>query len=98
MEQQEGKRYDNFMTEHERRVNFKDVRAYENAEAQLDGKIVGLGGRDDRLKQEMIAYGGKNFDVPKHTTIEYEEMVRNKVQNNPNKVRYNKLKQANQVS
>ena len=39
------------MTEHERRINFKDVRAYENADATLNGKIVGLGCRDDRLKQ-----------------------------------------------
>ena len=99
MEQHEGKRYDNFMTEHERRVNFKDVRAYENADAVLNGKIVGLGCRDDRLKQQMIVYGGKNFEVPQQTTLEYENMVKPpKDYVNPHKKHYNKLVDKNQKS
>ena len=42
-EGEQKKRYGGLMTEHERRVNDADIKAYEDQDGQLFGKLPGIG-------------------------------------------------------
>jgi len=49
------KRYGGLMTEHERRVNDRDIRAYEDHDTQnLYGKLPGFGGTHEAERQRTM--------------------------------------------
>lgn len=110
MELQEQKRYDVLMTEHERRVNHKDMRAYEHAEASIHGKIHGFGGRGEAQRQQNIVYGkmggmregmidgsGVSAPSPQKSTLDYANVLHSKKNQYQNSL-LNKMIDKNQRS
>jgi hypothetical protein len=60
----EKQRYGQLMTEHERRINDRDIKAYEDHDTvNIYGKLPGFGGLQDAQRQRMIvqrALGGNS--------------------------------------
>jgi hypothetical protein len=54
-EQSLKKKYDTLMTEHERRVNDKDIKAYEVMDTvNLHGKLPGFKGAEQNLQERYV--------------------------------------------
>ena len=54
------RKYENLMTEHERRVNDKDITAYENYDMNhIYGKLPGFGGSHEANRQQQMV--ARNF-------------------------------------
>ena len=54
VEGEEKKRYGGLMTEHERLVNDKDIKSYENGDRNIHSKIPGFGGGFESDKQKLM--------------------------------------------
>ena len=56
-ESEQKKKYGNLMTEHERRVNDADIKAYEDYDSKLHGKLPGIGVSHETEKQKKYIEG-----------------------------------------
>jgi hypothetical protein len=50
----EKKRYGILMSEHERRVNDRDINAYQGQEEKIYGNVPGFGALNDKVKQQQM--------------------------------------------
>ena len=61
---EERKRYGLLMSEHERRVNDKDIKAYEGHEKKIYGVLPGFGGRRETEMQQKLIEGSLGRSSP----------------------------------
>lgn len=76
----EKKRYGGLMTEHERRVNDKDIKAYEeNDTNHLHGKLPGFGGAYEAERQRAMVQRSIGNSSPMQFSNNADIMISNGV-------------------
>lgn len=64
VESTEKKKYGGLMTEHERRVNDNELKAYEEQKPVISGKLPGFGGSHEALRQQKFLEGSLGNKSP----------------------------------
>ena len=92
-ENKKKKQYSVLMTEHERRVNDKDIKAYEQKDTlNLYSKVIGFGG-DQKLEKyiDKAVIVNKNQNTPTITSSKANEIIENKNASNSNLARVGQI-------
>lgn len=75
VESKEKQKYGGLMTEHERRVNDDDLRAFEQQKPTISGKLPGFGGGHEVLRQQRLIEGALGNKSPAHYSSKADVVI-----------------------